>query len=157
MGHSFFKKWLVFDIKQYFRDKNLNYVQIEQTLKKAGYLKNGDRILGEEDVIKYLPGMYGNIQSDAKYNRLHNYASSKLIYKNMAFVSCSVSVFLSIMIVWKRCDSMLMSDLQLLLILLAIAGLMFTGGLFIRRWKRMYLKTYFYAVVWFTEKYTQNN
>lgn len=154
---QFFKESLFLDTEQYFREKNLNYVQIEQTLKKAGYLKNGDRILGADEVIKYLPSMYGNIQSDAKYNRLHNYASSKLIDKNMAFVSYSVSMLIFVMTVWKRYGSMFMPDLDLLLALMATAGLIITGNLFRRRWKRMYLKTYFYAVVWFTEKYTQKN
>lgn len=153
----FSKKGLDFDTKQYFRDKNLNYVQIEQTLAKAGYLKNGDKILGEDDLVKYLPSMYGNIQSDAKYNRLHNYASSKLICKNMTFVSWCICATALAFTANNYYGRIFVQDqrfcMVLILKLFGIAVLLAAGLFFKRRWKKMYMKTYFYAVVWFIEKY----
>lgn len=45
-------------------------------------MENGD-LIQNTDLLNYLPMIYGTVQSDEKYKRLHNYASSETMYKNL--------------------------------------------------------------------------
>lgn len=145
---------LSFDLKQDLRNKKLNERQVEKALKKAGYMKQEDQIQSMDDVELYFSSMYGDIQSDAKYSRLHNYASSKLIYKNMSFVSfCGVFTVLFLYNA-KHSGMMFLLDRDMQQFLIAVGIFCVSGCLFFRRWKRMNEKTHFYTAVWFIEKYS---
>lgn len=154
---QFFRDSLSFEVKQYFKNCCLNYRQIEQALSKAGFLQSEKKVQGPDDVMQYLSSMYGTIQSDANYNRLHNYASAKLICKNMAFVSYSIAGIIAVSSVWRQHGVMFMPNCRLALELLAMAVFWGIGCLFKRRRKKMHKKTYFYTVVWFVEKYSHSN
>lgn len=67
---------------------------ITAALKNAKVIADGN---GEEDIEKHISYMYGVIQSDKNYKRIHNYASAEVMYKNMAF-----AVFISAGIFWHR-------------------------------------------------------
>lgn len=143
-----------FELKQDLKDKKLNERQVEQALKTAGYMKQGDQIRSLDDVIQYFSSMYGDIQSDAKYSRLHNYASSKLIYKNLAFVSFCGSIMAFVLYLAKHSGELFFPDRDMLYVTVAVAVSVAAGCLFRRRWKRINLKIQFYTAVWFIEKYT---
>lgn len=144
------------DMSQYLRDNHVNCRQVGQALSNAGYVKKAEEIQSVEHVLQYLSGMYGDIQSDAKYNRLHNYASAKLICKNMAFVSF-FGLLLSLLcafFVWNASADILANLKQAVVPAAVMMFLCFVAGsMFKSRWKKMYLKTNFYTVIWFVEKY----
>ncbi len=147
------KATLDFDVKE--KLKEVDYKSVEKALKKANYMTYENRLRSEEDVLKYLSSMYGDIQSDVKYNRLHNYSSSKLVCKNLAFVSfCGFIIVLSYLI--QSFDLMFLPDTNVVKVVFIICGCCTSFFLFIRRWKKMYVKTQFYTVVWFIEKYNKD-
>lgn len=149
---GFFKETLVYELKQELQDRKINVRQAAQALKNAGYISQVQNISSTDQLIPYIGSMYGDIQTDTEYSRLHNYASARLICKNMAFVCCCGAGMI-LALIFNRLEQE--ADLRTGLI---IAGLSVSCGmswLFIRRWKRMYIRTQFYTVVWFMEKYTQ--
>ncbi len=153
---NLFSESLRADMSQYLRDHRVNYSQVGQALMNAGYVEKKEEIQSAEDVLKYLSGMYGDIQSDAKYNRLHNYASAKLICKNMAFVSIS-GILLSViylLFTWDFSKEMLYNLVQALVpAVVMIVVFLYAADLFKSRWEKMFQKTNFYTVIWFAEKY----
>ena len=62
---NLFSESLRADMSQYLRDHRVNYSQVGQALMNAGYVEKKEEIQSAEDVLKYLSGMYGDIQSDA--------------------------------------------------------------------------------------------
>ena len=60
-------------------------------------LKNSNLISGNEEDIKaeYFEVMYGVIQTDPKYGRIHNYTSAEIMYKNLmaAILASALIVF----------------------------------------------------------------
>ncbi len=144
------KETLNYDVKEELRV--IDFKCVEQALKKAKYISKDMKLRGVEDVLKYISGMYGDIQSDIKYNRIHNYSSSKLVCKNLAFVSfCGFLIVLNHFI--QSFELMFCSDVNILKVILVISGWCVAGILFIRRWKKNYIKTNFYTVIWFIDKY----
>ncbi len=151
-----FDEPLKMDMSQYLRDNHLNCRQVGQALANAGYVKKEEEIQSAEHVLQYLSGMYGDIQSDSKYNRLHNYASAKLICKNMAFVSFAGMgmSLLCTFFVWNDSADILVNLKQAVVPAAVMMFVCFVAGsMFKSRWKKMYFKTNFYTVIWFVGKY----
>lgn len=121
-----------------------DYKAIAKALVKAGLIQNKKEIQSMNDAMKYMTYMYSIIQSDPKYNRVHNYASLELLCKNMAFVF-GVG---SIAALWciKECC--------ILIVLLAL--FLISSFMFARRWRKVYWKKRSYTISWFVDKYVKN-
>ena len=61
---------------------NIDGSMLKEAIKKSKLVENGD-LIQNTDLLNYLPMIYGTVQSDEKYKRLHNYASSETMYKNL--------------------------------------------------------------------------
>lgn len=146
---GFFRESLDYELKQELKKKKINERQAEHVLKKAGYMKPEDRISSLDQLLPYIASMYGVIQTDAKYSRLHNYASARLICKNMAFV-CFSGTGMVMALILKVSNQA--ADLRIVQMAAELAIPCVMCLLFIRRWKRMFIKTQLYTVVWFLEK-----
>lgn len=70
-----------------FEKYNVNDNRIRQALQNAGMIDEKEQGSGFALFIKYKGEMYSRIQAQDKYQRIHNYASSELLCKNMIFVS----------------------------------------------------------------------
>lgn len=76
--------------------KELSTIGCDKTVEAliaAGIVQKGT-ILSEDEIEKYIGYMFADIQSDASYSRVHNYASSELVCKNLAIVVALSSVLL---------------------------------------------------------------
>lgn len=76
--------------------EKIGYEAIKRALYNAGVINENTEVNSEEDVQKHLGYMYGEIQSKAKYKRLHNYAAMELFCENMSFVCGLSTVIISI-------------------------------------------------------------
>lgn len=115
--------------------KAIGYDKIKNALVKAGVIDTGTDVCTDDDVKKYMGYMYGEIQVNPTYSRLHNYASMELVCQNM-----SVAVLIGI-VVWIirygwTCEM--------------IGGLVIIALLY-SRWKFFYQRKNFYAVAWFVQ------
>ena len=63
---------------------NIGVEKVVQALRNAGLIEKNKCNLSKEEIKKYFTYMYADIQTDDKYCRIHNYASSELVCKNMA-------------------------------------------------------------------------
>ncbi|MDE6889316.1 MAG: hypothetical protein K2P45_11870 [Eubacterium sp.] len=132
---GFIKQWNWFQDKDELRDIELG--MIAKALKEAKVIADVRDLQDHADVMKKHMGfLYGQVQSDAKYSRLHNYASAELICKNMAFVFFAFTVAAVF-----ACQ-----------FYLALAGLV-CSFLFMRRWRSNYWRKNYYVVVWFIQMY----
>ena len=62
------------------RIRSYRYNRIEKSIEKSGIAENA--IIGKDaEFLRYLPAIYGVVQSDESYKRIHNYASSETMYK----------------------------------------------------------------------------
>lgn len=93
--------------------------------------------------------MYSDIQVDNNYKRIHNYASSEVMYKNM-FMSFLIGDFLLLLlcayqvIVYGSAECYMYVEL----------GMVFAAiFLFYSRWVRFSNKKMYYTAIWFIEKY----
>ncbi len=132
---GFIKQWNWFQDKDELRDIELG--MIAKALKEAKVIADVRDLQDHSDVMKKHMGfLYGQVQSDAQYSRLHNYASAELICKNMAFVFFAFTVAAVF-----ACQ-----------FYLALAGLV-CSFLFMRRWRSNYWRKNYYVVVWFIQMY----
>ena len=111
----------------------------EETLKSA--LRKSGLVCGE---IKgnvpddYMTLMYGVVQVDPDYKRIHNYSSAACMYKNMAAALMAGGAFWYISGYW---------DKSWICLCFLIAVFYWV------RWRRFEKKKNDYAMVWFIEKY----
>lgn len=97
----------------------------------------------EEVFAEYI---YADIQADVNYKRIHNYASSETLYKNLAcaFLLAAVAVFLFEHLVgWQVLENIVyLRGFELVI-----------SMVFVFRWKRFRKKKIGYAIQWFVGKY----
>ena len=90
--------------------------------------------------------IYADIQADPRYKRIHNYASSEFMYKNIAVA------FILAAIVPETLHFFLKLELQENMNILIVFEILL-AVIFFFRWKRFEGKKKRYAVNWFIEKY----
>lgn len=94
--------------------------------------------------------IYSDIQADSNFRRIHNYASSETLYKNLAcafLMSAFVTFLLSCFENWKMLYGM--KYIYIIEILFTIV--------FLFRWRRFKKKKMSYAINWFIGKYAKKN
>ena len=121
------------------QDYKVSKEAIGRALCKAKMVENMNAVSDYEKTFPYKTQMYSDIQTDLKYNRIHNYASAELLYKNMIFVSAV-------------CAGVGIAQTSPVLLFCGIIGFIFFGI----RWKRFYTKKMGYMLCWFVEKYDRN-
>lgn len=93
---------------------------------------------------KYLRSMYSDIQTDMTYNRIHNYASAKHMYKNLMFAIIASALIYDAYFIY-------IGDRFLTVLTLIVEmGSAFIFGI---RFMRFEKKTKNYTVLWYMEKY----
>lgn len=112
---------------------------IIMALKKSGLVKGQETFSDAKGWKTYYQWMYGDIQIDGPYRRIHNYASAATMYKNIVF-ACFASIFVRHSL-WK--------NPKILYDLICVG----TGIVFLVRKWRFDKKTRHYTEVFFTDKY----
>ena len=111
---------------------------LECALKNSGFWRDETQ---EGDILQNnLKTMFSDIQTDAEYKRIHNYASAEVMYKNMVAALGAGSLFTILYGKAEQC--------AVISILLLIAGIFY----FIR-WLRFQKKKQDYTILWFVKKY----
>lgn len=122
---------------------NIDESMLKEAIKKSKLVENGD-LIQNTNLLNYLPMIYGTVQSDEKYKRLHNYASSEIMYKNL-----TVAVFLGgipeILFLPQKLQGWSMKGIFVVWILSVI--------LLMHRYYRFRIKKSVYSLIWFVEKY----
>ena len=122
---------------------NIDLVILGTVIQKSGLADNA--VIDKDAALeRYLPAIYGVVQSDEKYKRIHNYASSETMYKNL---SAAVLFGGLIEIVY------LVQRYQGGWILGIITVWVLSTVLLVHRYYRFRNKKYAYSLIWFTEKY----
>lgn len=122
---------------------NIDLVILGTVIQKSGLADNA--VIDKDAALeRYLPAIYGVVQSDEKYKRVHNYASSETMYKNL---SAAVLFGGLIEIVY------LVQRYQGGGILGIITVWVLSAVLLMHRYYRFRIKKYAYSLIWFTEKY----
>lgn len=98
---------------------------------------------------KYNRWIYADIQADPKYKRIHNYASSESMYKNISFAFLLAAVLP--LILHFIFDYQLVTGGKELFFMVIMEIILFL--IFLLRWKRFEQKKREYAINWFMEKY----
>lgn len=109
---------------------------LNRALKRAQILEDSKSMGDFKDLEKYEGYIYSIIQVDPKYNRIHNYGSGELLYKNMA-LAAGAAVILGIR--FGVIPEML----------IGMVGTFF----FIKRYQRFYKRRTGYTLCWFLDKY----
>lgn len=122
---------------------NIDESMLKEAIKKSKLVENGD-LIQNTNLLNYLPMIYGTIQSDEKYKRLHNYASSETMYKNLtaAVLLGGIPEIL-----------FLPQKLQCGIIAGIVVVWIFSVILLMRRYYRFRIKKSAYSLIWFIEKY----
>ena len=130
---------------------NLGKEVVTKALIQAGIIENGTE-LSLSDIEKYYSYMYADIQSDPKYARVHNYASSELVCKNTAFVL----LISSILCIFRK--NVLDSENETAIAIAVIVVVGSLGGfiLFLRYLKQKNRKNT-YTLDWFVQKHIGNH
>lgn len=115
---------------------------ISKALKNAGVVGKKEQISEDDLREKYCSIIYNDIQTDVKYNRIHNYKSAELMYRNMIFVVFIGGIWIVFMYPLNGCIRLTVSLIMILFV-----------SLFYRRWLRFLEKTIRYPVEWFVLKY----
>ena len=117
--------------------------QMISALKKSGVRDDESKIrdnINKKFTKQYMSYMYGILQSDPDYKRIHNYNSAYVMYKNMAIIlvvgtaimylnhAANNYVYISCFIIWT---------------------------LFVVRCFRFSEKTRKYTIVWFSDRYNE--
>lgn len=123
---------------------NLNTVIIPRKEKIMDALKEGGFIDCTEqnfEVEKYVKSMYGSIQCDPQYSRIHNYKSSELLNRNMALVCLLAGIWIG-------------GFYQLAVCVRGstFIGMIIAAYLFFLRYKKIKSRSYLYTVIWYIEK-----
>lgn len=66
--------------------ENIEAAIVTTALINAKIIQGSPQPLTAKDIKKYYGYMYACVQTDANYSRIHNYASSELVCKNLAIV-----------------------------------------------------------------------
>ena len=122
---------------------NIDESMLKEAIKKSKLVENGD-LIQNTNLLNYLPMIYGTVQSDEKYKRLHNYASSETMYKNLtaAVLLGGIPEIL-----------FLPQKLQCGIIAGIVVVWIFSVILLMRRYYRFRIKKSAYSLIWFIEKY----
>lgn len=122
---------------------NIDGSMLKEAIKKSKLVENGD-LVQNTNLLNYLPMIYGTVQSDEKYKRLHNYASSETMYKNLtaAVLLGGIPEIL-----------FLPQKLQCGIIAGIVVVWIFSVILLMRRYYRFRIKKSAYSLIWFIEKY----
>lgn len=116
---------------------------LKKAMKKSKLVENGE-ITEDIDLLEYLPMIYGAVQSDEKYKRLHNYASSEIMYKNLAAAVLFGGIPEILFLIQK---------IQGWTIKGAVAVWILSAFLLMHRYYRFRIKKSAYSLIWFIEKY----
>ena len=122
---------------------NIDGSMLKEAIKKSKLVENGD-LIQNTDLLNYLPMIYGTIQSDEKYKRLHNYASSETMYKNLT-AAVLLGGIPEILFLPQKLQCGIIAGIVVVWILSVI--------LLMRRYYRFRIKKSAYSLIWFIEKY----
>lgn len=118
------------------KNYGIEQTELEAALKEAGILNANQTVEKLKDLGQYSGQIYSRVQIDPKYNRLHNYGSGELLYRNMALVSL-IAVLLGSF--YRNIPE----------IVLAVLGVV----CFILRYMRFSERKEGYTLCWFLDKY----
>lgn len=137
-----FRRFRNFYYKIVLKKSGLETEVIKQALINSRFMltPSSDNI---QDIAQYCRTMYGDIQIDEQYKRIHNYASAESMYKNL---SCAFLIGGAIFWLHFNCAQHLPGW---------VFCFIWWGGvlLFARRHIRFHLKKDLYTLVWFVRKY----
>ena len=122
---------------------NIDGSMLKEAIKKSKLVENGD-LIQNTDLLNYLPMIYGTVQSDEKYKRLHNYASSETMYKNLT-AAVLLGGIPEILFLPQKLQCGIIAGIVVVWILSVI--------LLMRRYYRFRIKKSSYSLIWFIEKY----
>ena len=124
----------------------INKESIRRAIERSGY-KRGHNSSG-----KILSIMYGNIQADEQYKRIHNYASSEVLAKNLAtaVLAGGLAEIIWMALTGNRLFSKGVSGLISVIWLCVFL-------LLVRRYRKFGKKKERYTVIWFVQKYRIKN
>lgn len=122
---------------------NIDESMLKEAIKKSKLVENGD-LIQNTDFLNYLPMIYGTVQSDEKYKRLHNYASSEMMYKNLT-AAVLLGGIPEILFLPQKLQCGIIAGIVVVWILSVI--------LLMRRYYRFRIKKSAYSLIWFIEKY----
>lgn len=122
---------------------NIDLVILGTVIQKSGLADNAV-IGGDEALKKYLPAIYGVVQSDEKYKRIHNYASSETMYKNLSAAVLFGGLIEIVYLVQRYQERFTWG----IIIVWALSTV-----LLVHRYYRFRIKKYAYSLIWFTEKF----
>lgn len=122
---------------------NIDGSMLKEAIKKSKLVENGD-LIQNTDLLNYLPMIYGTVQSDEKYTRLHNYASSETMYKNLT-AAVLLGGIPEILFLPQKLQCGIIAGIVVVWILSVI--------LLMRRYYRFRIKKSAYSLIWFIEKY----
>lgn len=122
---------------------NIDESMLKEAIKKSKLVENGD-LIQNTDFLNYLPMIYGTVQSDEKYKRLHNYASSETMYKNLT-AAVLLGGIPEILFLPQKLQCGIIAGIVVVWILSVI--------LLMRRYYRFRIKKSAYSLIWFIEKY----
>lgn len=122
---------------------NIDGSMLNEAIKKSKLVENGD-LIQNTDLLNYLPMIYGTVQSDEKYKRLHNYASSETMYKNLT-AAVLLGGIPEILFLPQKLQCGIIAGIVVVWILSVI--------LLMRRYYRFRIKKSAYSLIWFIEKY----
>lgn len=122
---------------------NIDLGILGTVIQKSGLADNAD-IKKDAELEKYLPAIYGVVQSDEKYKRIHNYASSETMYKNLS-AAVLFGGLIEIVYLLQRHQERWGWGI--------IIAWVLSTALLVHRYYRFRIKKYAYSLIWFTEKY----
>ena len=122
---------------------NIDGSMLKEAIKKSKLVENGD-LIQNTDLLNYLPMIYGTVQSDEKYKRLHNYASSETMYKNLT-AAVLLGGIPEILFLPQKLQCGIIAGIVVVWILSVI--------LLMRRYYRFRIKKSAYSLIWFIENY----
>lgn len=122
---------------------NIDGSMLKEVIKKSKLVENGD-LIQNTNLLNYLPMIYGTVQSDEKYKRLHNYASSETMYKNLT-AAVLLGGIPEILFLPQKLQCGIIAGIVVVWILSVI--------LLMRRYYRFRIKKSAYSLIWFIEKY----
>ena len=138
-------------VKKRFENKeeltNIGYTTILKALEKAGIMDQTSGLLSgnqEEQIKKYYRYMYADIQSDSKYSRIHNYASSELVCKNSSFVF----LISTLLILVSQYGNLKIAE-SVAILIVGITG----AALLFRRYLKQRDQKNAYTLDWFVQKH----
>lgn len=118
----------------------LGCATITKAMKKAGIIEPNRKELSRKEIENYFTYIFADIQIDPVYSRVHNYASSELVCRNM-----SVVFFISTLLTY-RVQTLICDELWVLL------G-MGASILFLKRYIMNKERKEDYTIDWFVQKY----